>query len=188
MSMRVSALSVLLAFACLIGVSGTAPAQASPPAPLQQPMPAADAGGAKQSIAWSSLSADQQRMLAPLQGEWNGMPPGRQHRLAEHALHWTTLPPERRQQIQERLTRWSHMTPAERRQVRENARAFHDLPPGQRAKIREAFRKFQSLPPEQRRALRERWRAMSPQQRMRWAGGNSGKPIEMHPPAASSDQ
>lgn len=186
--MRVSRLPVLLAFAWLIGVTGSALAQTRPAAPLPRPMPAADAGGPGQPLAWSSLSADQQRMLAPLQGEWNQMQPGRQHRLAEHARHWTTLPPERRQQIQERLTRWSHMTPAQRRQVRENARTFHELSPEQRAKISEAFRKFQSLPPEQRRVLRERWRAMSPQQRMRWAGGHAEKPIPMHPPAAPSDQ
>ena len=76
------------------------------------------------------------------------------------------------------------MTPEQRRRLHENARAFHDLTPTQRAKVSEAFRKFQSLPPAERRALRERWRAMSPQQRMRWAAGDADKPIPLHPPAS----
>lgn len=179
--MRVPVLPMLLVAACLSGAPGAGFAQADPAIPMQPA--SANAEAPKQPLQWSSLSADQQRMLAPLQGEWNQMQPGRQHRLAEHALHWATLPPERQQQIQERLTRWSQMTPEQRRQVRENARAFHNLTPAERARVSEAFRKFQSLPPEQRRALRERWRTMTPEQRHRWATGQADRPVPVHPPA-----
>jgi hypothetical protein len=76
------------------------------------------------------------------------------------------------------------MTPEQRQQLRENARAFHNLTPEERAKVSEAFRKFQSLPPAERRALRERWRAMPPQQRMRWAERHGNGSIPMHPPGS----
>ena len=183
--MRVSRLPVLLIAATwLFGVTCTGMAQTSSAIPVQgaSAVPA-DAGAPKQPLAWSSLSADQQRMLAPLQGEWSRMHPMRQHRLAEHALHWATLPPERQQQIRERLTRWTKMTPEQRRQLRENARIFHDLTPAERAKVSEAFRKFQSLPPAERRALRERWHTMTPEQRRRWATEHADKPLPLRPPA-----
>jgi hypothetical protein len=159
-------------------------AQTTPPIPMHGAPGKPSAARVAQPLAWSALSADQQGMLAPLQGQWNRLPPVRQRRLAEHARHWATLSPEHRQQIRERLHRWATMTPEQRRRLHENARAFHDLTPTQRAKVSEAFRKFQSLPPAERRALRERWRAMSPQQRMRWAAGDADKPIPLHPPAS----
>lgn len=181
--MRVPALPVFLVAAYLFCASGVVLAQSSSAMPMQRPTSGADAGAPRQPLAWSSLSADQQRMLAPLQGEWNQMHPARQHRLAEHAVHWAALPPQHQDQIRERLTRWANMTPEQRRQVRENARAFHNLTPAERAKVSEAFRKFQSLPPEQRRALRERWRTMTPEQRRRWATGQADNPVPMHAPA-----
>jgi len=176
--MRGATLAMFLAAACVLGAPCAALAQTA------IPMQGAPAGNdaPRQRIAWSSLSSAQQRMLAPLQGQWDQMKPGRQHHLAQSAGHWATLPPARQQQIRERLTRWAAMTPEQRRQLRENARAFHNLTPEERAKVSEAFRKFQSLPPAERRALRERWRAMPPQQRMRWAEQHGGQPIPMHPP------
>ena len=181
--MRIPTLAMALLAACLATAPCVAFAQASPSIPMHgAPSKPVDAG-AQQPLAWSGLSADQQRMLAPLQGQWNQLEPARQRRLAERARHWATLPPEHRQQIRERLHRWAMMTPEQRRQLRANTRAFHDLTPAERAKVSEAFHKFQSLPPAERRALRERWRAMSPQQRMRWAADDADKPIPMHPPA-----
>jgi hypothetical protein len=184
--MRVPMLTMALLAACLAMAPCAASAQAGPPIPMQSAS-SEPANAEQQPLAWSALSADQQRMLAPLQGQWNQLQPARQRRLAERAQHWATLPPEHRQQIRERLHRWATMTPEQRRQVRENARAFHNLSPAERAKVSEAFRKFQSLPPAERHALHERWRAMSPQQRMRWAAGDADKSIPLHPPAASSD-
>lgn len=182
--MRGPMLTIALLAACF-AVSFTAFAQAGPPIPMQSASSEpANASTAQQPLAWSALSTDQQRMLAPLQGQWNQLQPARQRRLAEHAQHWATLPPEHRQQIRERLHRWSTMTPEQRHRVRENARAFHDLSPAERAKVSEAFRKFQSLPPAERRALRERWRTMTPEQRHRWATEHADKPIPMHPPAS----
>ena len=173
-------LATLLVAACLLGAPCAVLAQAA--IPMQRVSAADDAP--RQPIAWSSLSPAQQRMLAPLQGQWDQLKAGRQQHLARNAERWAALPPEHQQQIRDRLTRWAAMTPEQRRQLRENARAFHNLTPEERAKVSEAFRKFQSLPPAERRALRERWRAMPPQQRMRWAEQHGGASIPMHPPAS----
>lgn len=180
--MRGATLAMFLAAACLFGASRAALAQTA--VPMQSAPTGNDAS--RQPIAWSSLSAAQQRMLAPLQGQWDQMKPGRQQHLAQNAERWAALPPEHQQQIRERLTRWAAMTPDERRQLRENARAFHDLTPEERAKVRAAFHKFQSLSPAERRALRARWRAMPPQQRMHWAARHGGESIPMQPPKGSS--
>ncbi len=183
--MRGVTLPVVLAAACLLAAPCMALAQANPSIPAQnalRPAPV-DAGAPEQPLAWSSLSPGQQRMLAPLQGQWAQLHPQRQHRLAENAMRWAALPPTRQQQIQERLTRWANMTPEQRRQLRENARAFHSLTPEERARVSAAFRKFQSLSPAERQALRERWRAMSPEQRRRWANERAGKSMPTNPPA-----
>jgi len=182
LNIRVPRLPAFVAAACLFCAPGAGLAQASSARPMQGAPEVAPAK-ADAPLAWSGLTADQQRMLAPLQGQWDQMQPARQHRLAEHALHWANLSPERQQQIRERLTRWMQMTPAQRRQLRENARVFHNLTPAERAKVSKAFRKFQSLPPAERRALRERWRTMTPEQRRRWAIEHADKPIPMRPPA-----
>jgi len=181
--MRILMPTTVLFAACLAAAPCATFAQTTPPIPMQNAPSESVNAGTAQPLAWSALSADQQRMLAPLQGQWDQLQPARQRRLAERARHWATLPPEHRQQIRERLRRWATMTPEQRRQLHENTRAFHDLSPAERAKVNEAFRKFQSLPPAERRALRERWRAMSPEQRHRWATEHADKPIPAHPPA-----
>lgn len=180
--MRAAILSMMLAAVCLFGAPGIGTAQTAPPISMQRaPAPSAEAATPAQPLAWSSLDAGQQRLLAPLRAQWNQMHPERQNRLAEHARHWATLPPERQQQIHQRLARWAAMTPEQRRAWRENARAFHNLTPAERARVREAFRKFQSLSPAERRALRARWRAMPPQKRMRWAAEHADKPASSPP-------
>jgi hypothetical protein len=174
-------LATLLIAGCLLGAPGTA-VLAQTAIPMQGAT--AGNGGPRQAIAWSSLTPAQQRMLAPLQGQWDQLKPGRQRHLAQNAERWAALPPAHQQQIRERLARWAAMTPEQRRQLRENARAFRNLTPEERAKVSEAFRKFQSLPPAERRALRERWRAMPPQQRMRWAERHGNGSIPMQPPVS----
>ncbi|MGH8125817.1 MAG: DUF3106 domain-containing protein [Rhodanobacteraceae bacterium] len=181
--MRISTLTGLLVATCLLAAPCTVFARTNPAAPPTQSTsrvapPDADA----HALPWSSLSAAQQRVLAPLQPQWNELHPQRQRRLASHALGWATLPPEHQQQIRKRLARWARMTPAQRHQLRENARAFRRLTPAERAKVRAAFRKYQSLSPAERRALRERWRKMTPQQRRHWAAEH---PAHAAPPPAS---
>jgi hypothetical protein len=180
--MRASTLRLLtLVVACLIGTPAAVHAQADSAVPMQaSPAPAATNTPA-QPLAWSGLSAAQQRMLAPVRGQWDQLRPARQYRLAERALQWASLPPGHQQRIRERLRRWAAMTPAQRHQLRENARAFHNLTPEQRAKVSEAFRKFQSLPPTERRALRERWRKMTPEERKRWITEHPDQPIPVRP-------
>lgn len=174
---------LLLAASCLVAAP-CAFAQATPATTAPDAAHAGmEANVPKQPLAWSSLSAEQQRMLAPVRNQWDQMQPGRQRHLAEHANHWADLPPQRQQQIQQRLTRWANMTPEQRRQLRDNARAFHDLTPEQRAKVRAAYERFRALSPAERKALRERWHAMPPAQRTHWANEH---PMPMHPPRAAS--
>ncbi|MGH8165003.1 MAG: DUF3106 domain-containing protein, partial [Rhodanobacteraceae bacterium] len=172
---------LLLAFACLVGAPAAGLAQTSPQIPGQSaPIPAA-ANAQVQPLTWSALSAGQRNMLTPVQDQWDRLRPARQQRLAEHANRWAALPPQRQQQIRERLARWARMTPEQRHQLRANARAFHDLTPAERAKVSAAFHKFQSLPPAERKVLRQRWRAMSPDERKRWATEHPDRPIPARP-------
>lgn len=151
----------------LAALSSVAAAQTAPPAVATDHV----AG----PVAWSQLSPDQRRLLAPLHDQWQQLPAARQQRLATHADQWAGLSPEHQQLIRQRLARWAAMTPIQRRELRANARAFRELPPAERARVSAAYRHFQMMSPAERRALRERWAAEHP---------NSAAPIPMHPPAS----
>lgn len=175
--MRAMTLPALLAATFLLNAAWPADAQTGPALLMQEGPQARPAGAAMpEPLPWSNLSADQQRMLAPVHDQWGQLRPGRQHQLAQNAMRWANLPPQRQQQIRQRLARWAAMTPEQRSQARANARAFQNLTPEERAKVNAAFRRFQSLPPAERRALLQRWRALTPQQRKRWAAEHPERP------------
>jgi acyl-CoA reductase-like NAD-dependent aldehyde dehydrogenase len=124
--------------------------------------------GADTPPSWSSLSAAQRDVLAPLQHEWDTLPARKRAHMLHRAEHWATLPPEKRAEIRQRIARWQQMTPEQRRQARANMREFHKLPREQREQLHATFEHFQSLPPPQRERLLREWRALTPRQRLEW--------------------
>ena len=145
------AFSLLLAGALGNGFAASPPDDAGTPPP-----------------SWSSLSAAQRDVLAPLQHEWDALSPRKRAHMLHRAEHWATLPPEKRAEIRERIARWQQMTPEQRRQARANMREFHKLPREQREQLHATFEHFQSLPPPQRERLLREWRALTPKQRLEW--------------------
>jgi Protein of unknown function (DUF3106) len=139
------------------------------PAFAQQPQNAPQ-GGAQapaQSVPWSSLSPDQQKLLGKFGGNWNSLPPERQQALARGSDRWLGMSAEQRGQAQQRFQRWQSLPPEQRRVLRDRWEKFQSLPPEQRAAVRQNFRRFQQLPPEKRQTLREQWRNASPAERQR---------------------
>lgn len=125
----------------------------------------ADAQGTR---PWSSLSPQQQYLLAPLQSQWSTLPSERQEHMIQRTQDWMKLPPERQQEIRQRIERWQQMTPEQREQARQNQHLYDTLPPDKQRELHEAFKRFQQLPPDQRDELRRRWLQQSPEQQRQW--------------------
>jgi hypothetical protein len=128
---------------------------------------------------WSSLSAAQQNLLAPLQPQWDTLPPARQEHMLERTQEWMKLPPDRQQEIRDRIERWQQMTPEQRAQARQNQHLYDTLPTDKQQQLHDAFKRFQQLPPDQREALRRRWLEQSPEEQRQWLqhlGPNSTLP------------
>jgi len=158
----------LRAAACVLmltGIAGfTAPAWAQDAVPAQQSAAAESAPGA-QSRAWSSLSPEQQHLLAKYENGWASLPPQRQQALARGSERWMRMNPEQRALAQKRFSRWQSLPPDRRRMLRHRWNEFQRLAPQQQRAVRENFRRFRAVPPEERRVLHERWQHASPAER-----------------------
>lgn len=133
--------------ALLMAASGPAAmAQPGKPATAVEP---ADAGGP----AWSTLTAQQRGVLAPLSRDWASIDAPRKAKWLEVATRFPTLPAAERERMQARMAEWARMTPAERGQARLSFQEAKQLSPEARQQRWEAY---QALPDDRRRALAER--------------------------------
>lgn len=89
---------------------------------------------------WSSLTVEQQHILAPAQPDWNRLTPQQQTRLVHAARHFSKLSPEEKKRFQQRIRIWTHLPQATRDQARKNFRQYHALSPDKRAVIRSRWR------------------------------------------------
>jgi hypothetical protein len=119
------------------------------------------------AVAWETLDAPTQQLLAGQAERWATLPPGRQHALADGAQRWLALDGIGRAQANDRWQSWRSLTPGQRERVREAWLRFRELTPEQQQAVRTVFLRFQELPQEQRDRLLERWERMSPEERRR---------------------
>ncbi len=160
--------AALLAFATLALCGMVDAARAQMPAERGESTPlAATPAVPAAAVPWSSLTADQQRLLGRFEPQWSQLPPGRQNALARGSARWLAMSPERRALAKQRFSYWQGLSDGDRELVRRRWRNFSDLPPEQQDAVRSAYRRFQQLPPERRRELRRRWDQATPAQRSR---------------------
>ena len=119
---RRSALRALLALG-LTAFAGAAAAQQRP----------------RKRYAWAELTADQQRILAPLK------------------VDWENLPTERRQKWIGIANRYPRMSQLEQERVQRRMQAWANLSPEQRARARENYRRMAKASADKRRRLRQQW-------------------------------
>jgi membrane protein involved in colicin uptake len=93
----------------------------------------------KQDPPWSQLSAQQQQILAPIQGEWDKLDPTRKRKWLGIAQRYPKMQPAEQERLQRRMKEWVTLTPEQRRAAREK------------------YREFELLPQEERQAMREKW-------------------------------
>ncbi len=97
--------------------------------------------------AWSELTAPQQQVLAPLQGEWEQLDTTRRKKWVDIANRYPTMKQAEQRRLQKRMQEWAQLTPEERRVAREQYRTLKKIPPKER---KEKWQEYQQsvAPPE----------------------------------------
>ncbi len=127
----------------------------------------ADERDSKSSVAWDSLSEQQQQVLSPFVVDWGGMRAERQQWLARGADRCLGMSPDERDGAHMRFAHWQQLPDGRRDRIRTQYQRYRDLTPDERRHVRDNFRRFQQLPADRRQELRRRFREMTPEQRQR---------------------
>jgi hypothetical protein len=105
---------------------------------LALPHPAAHAD--KNNPAWTELRPEQQRVLAPIQGEWESLDAPRKRKWLGVAQRYPKMTTDEQTRLQQRMKEWISLTPEQRWAARGQYREFEQLPP---EVVREKWDKFQ---------------------------------------------
>jgi hypothetical protein len=120
------------------------------PAPKAKP-----AAKAKAQVrpAWAELTAEQQKILAPLKADWESLEPERRRNWIGVAKRYPTMTAQSQERVQRRMQTWAQLSPEQRRQARETYKQIVKVPPEKRGNLREQWAEYQQLPPQERESL-----------------------------------
>lgn len=104
--------------------------------------------------AWSQLSDDQHKVLAPLGSEWDTLRPWQREKMLDIAHDYPKMDVQKQQLVQKRLNSWSRMTPYERENARKRYQEFNALSPDKKDAVRKKWADYQKLPEADRAKLR----------------------------------
>lgn len=104
----------------------------------------------KSSPGWHQLTPEQQRILAPIQGEWDSFDAQRKRKWLGITQRYPKMSPDEQARLQRRMREWATLTPAQRQAARDKYREFEQLTPAERQAMREKWEKY-----KQEQAARE---------------------------------
>lgn len=122
------------------------------------------AEAAPEAVAWETLDAPVQALLAGQADRWAMLLPAEQRAFADGAQRWLALDGIGRAQANDRWETWRSLTPDQRERVRKAWARFRALSPRQQQAVRTSFLQFPEMPLEQRVSLLERMQQMSPEE------------------------
>ena len=131
---------------------------AEPPVDIpRKPVPpkAKPAAKAKAQVrpAWAELTAEQQKILAPLKADWESLEPERRRKWIGVAKRYPQMTVQAQERVQRRMQTWAKLTPEQRRHARETYKQIVKVPPEKRGNLREQWAEYQQLPPQERESL-----------------------------------
>jgi hypothetical protein len=103
--------------------------------------------------AWAELTAEQQKILAPLKADWESLETQRRTKWIGVAKRYPTMTAQGQERVQRRMQAWAKLTPEQRRQARENYKQIVKAQPTQRANLRDQWAQYQALPEREREEL-----------------------------------
>jgi hypothetical protein len=125
------------------------------------PVPTAAAA----ALDWSTLSAEQRRLLAPFAAGWTTLPAAQQQQLHANAAHWQQLEPAAQARLQQRLAQLLALPAPQRQQLRLRHQRHAGLSPALRAALARGHAEYLAQPEERRAAERSTFAALAPAQR-----------------------
>jgi hypothetical protein len=149
MSLRPRSQRLCVALMLCAGLCGQSLAQQAQSPPSGRPASAsvkAPPGGP----AWSELTADQRRSLAPLAGSWAQISEPQKRKWIAMAGNFSKMTPTEQAKLHSRMTEWAALSPQQRAQARLNFGETQQLSPEEKKAKWEAY---QALPPEEKRKL-----------------------------------
>jgi hypothetical protein len=93
--------------------------------------------------AWTQLTAEQQRILAPIQAEWETLDAQRKQKWLGITQRYPKMGPDEQARLQRRMKEWATLTPAQRQAARDKYREFEQLTPTERQAMREKWEQYQ---------------------------------------------
>lgn len=104
--------------------------------------------------AWAELTADQQKVLAPLKPDWDTLEPERRQKWLAIAKRYPKMKPEEQERVARRMQAWAKLTPEQRRVARENYKRIAKVPRQERNRdLRQEWAEYQALTPSERQSL-----------------------------------
>jgi hypothetical protein len=119
--------------------------------------------------AWQQLTPEQQRILAPIEGEWASFD-------ATHKRKWLGI-----------TQRFPKMSVAEQERLQRRMKEWASLSPAQRQAAREKYREFEQLTPAEREAMRDKWAKFKQEQAAREAAAKAAAEADAQAKAAETD-
>ena len=111
-----------------------------------------------ETLSWSDLGSERQRVLGLSEEQWQQLPPERQERLRRGADRWLSMSPAERRLAKKNQRIWSRMTAEEREYIKRKYKEFQQLPKEKREQVVRLKKWFDGLPPERRKKILKRWR------------------------------
>jgi hypothetical protein len=146
--------------ALLVALVLVTPVFAEPPvevAPKSLPKAAAKKPAAKAKAqvrpAWAELTAEQQKVLAPLKADWESLEPERRRKWIGVAKRYPQMTAQGQERVQRRMQVWAKLTPEQRRQARETYKQLVKVPPERLGDLRQQWAEYQQLPQQERDSL-----------------------------------
>ena len=99
------------------------------------------------------LTAQQQKILAPLATDWNTLEKPRRDKWLGIAKRYPLMTLEEQQRVQDRMREWVALTPDQRRAARERYLNLRNSPAEQREGLKQKWDEYESLPTEEKKRL-----------------------------------
>src|SRR6478735_1416502 len=88
---------------------------------------------ASKQPAWSQLTPEQQKILAPIAEDWDQIPDEQRRRILATAKRYPKMTSVQKERFTKRLPEWKDLTVEQRDLARERYKEFQRLPPAQKA-------------------------------------------------------
>jgi hypothetical protein len=117
------------------------------------------------ALPFSTLSPEEQKILAPYAENWALLSDEKQQQLQAGARTWKRMTVEERQQARKQLEVWKQLTPDQQEVIRQRFDQFQQLSPEHRQRLRHVRQEYLELPAASRERLRQDWQRLDDQQR-----------------------